>query len=132
MTNAQNSLRHEYYAITTPLTWADAKTYCRSKYVDLATVTTNDDWQRLSTEAANKGLTTSGWIGLYLDVKDWYWSYKIQVMNFSLTYWGSGQPDNAGGQEACAEIDANGYWYDSPCKDLKPFICYDGKPTSVF
>lgn len=126
------AVRYDYYMITTPATWIDAQIYCRNKYKDLATVQTDDDWQRLNTEAASKGLTTTGWIGLYLNVKDWYWSYQTQLMNFSESNWGLGQPDNAGGDEACGAINSSGYWGDYPCSESLPSICYDSKPTFAF
>ncbi|XP_017316426.1 macrophage mannose receptor 1 [Ictalurus punctatus] len=118
-------VRHDYHLITTPATWTDAQTYCRNNYVDLATVQTDDDWERLNAEAERKGLTTNGWVGMYLNVVLWYWSYKNVLIDFSVTNWAPGQPDNAGGDQSCCAVDSNGYWLDYACTEVKPTICYD-------
>lgn len=91
-----------------------------------------DDWQRLNAEAESKGLPTTGWVGLYINVVAWYWSSLNQVLVYNLSNWGPGQPDNAGGIESCVAIHPNGYWDDCPCMDLKPVICYTSKPTFAF
>lgn len=93
---------------------------------------TDDDWYRLNEEAASKGLATTGWVGLYLDVVDWYWSSLTVMVLSPPSFWGPGQPDNAGGQQSCVSVNSNGYWEDWSCLDLKPVICFDGKPTSEF
>lgn len=98
----------------------------------MATVQTDDDWKRLSAEAARKGLAVTGWVGLYDRVKSWSWFGMGPMWNFSLINWAPGQPDNANGNESCGAMNPDGYWADYPCADLKPFICYNGKPTFGF
>lgn len=122
------NFRHEYFMITTPSTWADANAYCKSNYLNLATVQTDDDWYRLNVAAESKGLAATGWVGLFLVVTDWYWSNKVIYLMNTATFWAPGQPDNLGGNEACCAIDSTGSWADYPCTDLKPFICFNGKP----
>lgn len=112
------------------MTWKDAETYCQTNDLNLAVVQTDDDWYRLNAAAESKGLTATGWIGLYQNIYDWYWSSNgVFWMNPGfITYWEPGQPDNLGGIEYCCTIDSSGFWADNPCTDLKPFICFEGKP----
>uniref|UniRef100_A0A3B3VVN2 C-type lectin domain-containing protein n=1 Tax=Poecilia latipinna TaxID=48699 RepID=A0A3B3VVN2_9TELE len=60
------------------------------------------------------------WIGLYEDIQSWRWSlvndsfyqgYSTQYRN-----WISGQPDNAGSNEPCSEMNDLGQWNDLPCE----------------
>lgn len=118
--------------ITIPSTWADAHTYCQSKYLNLATVQTSEDWYRLNAAAESKGLAATGWVGMHINVKDWYWSNTVVYLLNTTSFWGPGQPDNSGGREECCAIDSSGYWADYPCRNLKPFICFTGKPCKHF
>ncbi|KAK3507331.1 hypothetical protein QTP70_014461, partial [Hemibagrus guttatus] len=129
---AMQTFRHDYYMITTPSTWADANAYCKSKYLNLATVRTDDDWYRLNAAAESKGLEATGWVGLFLDVYDWYWSNTVVYLMTTASYWAPGQPDNLGGNEECCAIDSTGSWADYPCTDLKPFICFNAATGAIF
>ncbi|GAA6086684.1 macrophage mannose receptor 1 [Tachysurus ichikawai] len=120
----RQTIRHEYFMITIPSTWADAHTYCQSKYLNLATVQTSEDWYRLNAAAESKGLAATGWVGMHINVKDWYWSNTVVYLLNTTSFWGPGQPDNSGGREECCAIDSSGYWADYPCRNLKPFICF--------
>ncbi|KAK3523082.1 hypothetical protein QTP86_012918 [Hemibagrus guttatus] len=132
LTVAMQTFRHDYYMITTPSTWADANAYCKSKYLNLATVRTDDDWYRLNAAAESKGLAATGWVGLFLDVYDWYWSNTVVYLMTTASYWAPGQPDNLGGNEECCAIDSTGSWADYPCTDLKPFICFNAATGAIF
>lgn len=93
---------------------------------------TDDDWERFNIEAESKGVPATGWIGLYNNVNTWYLVNNGIGVYISRSFWAPGQPDNAGGNQACGAINASGYWLDYYCGDQKPFICYDGKLTSRF
>lgn len=93
---------------------------------------TDDDWERFNIEAESKGVPATGWIGLYNNVNTWYLVNNGIGVYISRSFWAPGQPDNAGGNQACVAINASGYWLDYYCGDQKPFICYDGKLTSRF
>ncbi|KAF5895992.1 macrophage mannose receptor 1-like isoform X6, partial [Clarias magur] len=114
----------DYIMITKPSTWANARLYCRAHYLDLATVQTKNDWQKLNAAAARNALSTTGWIGLYNRYNTWNWTCTCPG-SYLLSHFAPGQPDNAGGNQTCAAINANGYWDDYNCADLKPFICYN-------
>ncbi|KAM9449810.1 putative C-type lectin domain family 20 member A [Clarias gariepinus] len=120
---ALQAVSNDYVLITKPSTWSNAQLYCRAHYLDLATVQTNYDWQKLDAEAARNALTTTGWIGLYNRYNEWYWT--CATCTYLLSHFAPGQPDNAGGNQTCVAINSNGYWEDYACTDLKPFICYN-------
>lgn len=126
--DAVPSAHHQYYAVMTKVSWTDAQTYCRVVYTDLATISSNLDWNRLKKVMSNYNLTSSAWVGLYNDINSWRWSLS-NVMDISLENWNQGEPDNNGVNQSCGFIDLHGNWY-GPCLDLKPAICYSGKSTS--
>ncbi|XP_053087047.1 C-type mannose receptor 2-like [Pangasianodon hypophthalmus] len=117
---------HKYDLIKVPMSWSAAQNYCRMMYTDLATILSDTDWLRLKKEAANKGLATHAWVGLYSDINSWRWSLNdLPLKSVTYTNWYSGQPDNYAGKEACVIMDAYNTWWDQPCTGLRPFICYN-------
>ncbi|XP_053533567.1 putative C-type lectin domain family 20 member A isoform X2 [Ictalurus punctatus] len=110
----------------TPVTWPVAQNYCRVMYTDLATILSDTDWLRFEKEAASKGLATSAWVGLYNDINSWRWSLNhLPLKNVTYTKWRTGQPDNRLGKQACVLIGYYNSWWDEPCTQLRPFICYN-------
>ncbi|KAF4071303.1 hypothetical protein AMELA_G00271870, partial [Ameiurus melas] len=83
-------------------------------------------WLRLQKQPASK---IWAWVGLYNDINSWRWSLNdLPLKNVPYTNWYSGEPDNAGGKEACGLIVGNGTynsWWDVQCTQLRPFICYN-------
>ncbi|KAM9450183.1 putative C-type lectin domain family 20 member A [Clarias gariepinus] len=122
------TIPHRYELIPTRLTWASAQTYCKAKYTDLAITLSDTDWLRVKTVAGRKGLATgaSMFVGLWNDVNSWRWSlYDLSLNIANYTNWYAGQPDNLSGNQACVAIITLNQWFDQPCTDLRPFICYD-------
>ncbi|KAI5609322.1 secretory phospholipase A2 receptor-like isoform X1, partial [Silurus asotus] len=80
-----------------------------------------------------KETATLAWIGLKSEsVGEWKWSLANQTFyKGGDTYrnWSSGEPDNQGGNERCAVIAKNGFWFDRRCDIMLPCVCYDGKNT---
>lgn len=128
--SAPRPTAHDYYLVVTPKTWNDAQKYCRTNYVDLATVTSTDDWTKLLALEKSKGFASIAWIGLYNDYNSWHWSYNNAPLKISL--WSPGEPNNLAGHESCGTVDINGNWYDYNCQLLKPFLCYNGESTGLF
>ncbi|KAF5889779.1 macrophage mannose receptor 1-like isoform X6 [Clarias magur] len=117
---------HNYTLIKSFKTWLVAQDYCRTLFGDLATIVSNDDWVKV-TALAKSTATSQAWIGLYNDVNSWRWSFhNISLVTAGFSNWYSSQPDNNLGKESCAVIDTGGQWWDFPCVNLYPFICYDG------
>ncbi|XP_047671859.1 C-type mannose receptor 2-like [Tachysurus fulvidraco] len=120
------TVHHQYYLIMTGATWSDAQSYCREKYTDLATVVTDEDWTRLESEAASKGLASSAWNGLYNAIDSWGWSLnKLPLKNVLYTNWYPGEPNLHVGNVSCGLFISGGYWADITCTELRPFICYN-------
>lgn len=84
----------------------------------------NNDLLKIQNLIKQLGFTNYLWIGLYLDINSWRWSYKNQSL--TVTKWIVGQPDNGGAHEECAGINTNG-WFDIACTTISAFICFDGK-----
>ena len=103
--------------ISTPMTWTEAQSYCRKHHTDLASVRNATENQKVD----NVLPAGAAWIGLFRD--SWKWS---DGSNSSFRYWAPGQPDNAGGKDACvaADLGNDGKWYDDPCDLERPSICY--------
>ena len=99
------------------MTWTEAQSYCRKHHTDLASVRTAAENQKVD----NVIPAGAAWIGLFRD--SWKWS---DGSNSSFRYWAPGQPDNAGGKDACvaADLGNDGKWYDDPCDLERPSICY--------
>ncbi|KAI5103797.1 C-type mannose receptor 2-like, partial [Silurus meridionalis] len=111
----------EYVLAYKPLTWESAQKYCRENYVDLATITTNEENQRFMKASAGVSVLV-GWIGLNrnaLDSHIWHWS-DGEAMSFS--NWISSQPDNYRGNESCVILTLLG-WNDVVCTFAFPFYC---------
>ncbi|CAJ1085905.1 C-type mannose receptor 2 isoform X2 [Xyrichtys novacula] len=122
----------EYILVTnTKLTWTDAQSFCRTKYTDLATISSEHDYNVV--KLMIKNWTEAFWIGLYDDVDSWRWSLQIQIPNFrsvvqDYRHWQANQPDNAEQREYCASMMGDGFWRDDICWLEKPHICYrDGE-----
>uniref|UniRef100_A0AAY4DHW1 C-type lectin domain-containing protein n=1 Tax=Denticeps clupeoides TaxID=299321 RepID=A0AAY4DHW1_9TELE len=119
---------YQYIMISNIMTWYDAQNYCRTKYIDLATIENLDDDNTIFSLATNQGYTGWFWIGLYNDINSWRWSLNdsnfYTQSNVQYRNWGSGQPDNYQGHQACARMLSDGSWDDLNCEEVIPFICY--------
>lgn len=108
--------------------WSSAQKYCRTKYVDLATITTDRENQRLMDTAAELNIARM-WIGLKRtepDSNEWQWSDGGATNFFK---WGPNQPDNGGGSEDCVMMFTTG-WNDLNCASDLSFYC-SWKPVLV-
>ncbi|XP_060729778.1 macrophage mannose receptor 1-like isoform X2 [Tachysurus vachellii] len=113
--------RREYVYIDKKMTWFSAQSYCRENYVDLATVTSDEENQRLVLKASS--LSFAAWIGLNKTVPNgnvWQWSDGETPNNFM---WVKNQPDNYNHEEDCVMIILDG-WNDVKCVTYWPFFCY--------
>ncbi|XP_063050176.1 snaclec subunit B-like [Engraulis encrasicolus] len=72
-----SSPRHQYHLVSERKSWTDAQSYCRGTFTDLASVESQEDMDRLTQLARDRGDDTEVWIGLRGDMDDldsWKWS----------------------------------------------------------
>ncbi|KAI3357894.1 hypothetical protein L3Q82_016277 [Scortum barcoo] len=112
----------------------EARSYCREKYTDLATVNNMEEVNILNNMADLSKMVYSqnsytAWIGLYDDVNSWRWSlsdrsfYKDGETEFR--WWIPGKPDNYQSKERCTVLYDDGQWDDLNCETLFVGICSD-------
>uniref|UniRef100_A0A673BAD1 C-type lectin domain-containing protein n=1 Tax=Sphaeramia orbicularis TaxID=375764 RepID=A0A673BAD1_9TELE len=111
----------EFVYINQSLNWTAAQSYCRSNYVDLATVKNPSDEQKI------QNVTPSGqlaWIGLFRN-PNFNWS---DGSSFSFTYWYGGSNLLGTSKIICGvtslEHHHSGEWRFFPCDHRRPFVCH--------
>lgn len=112
--NAQNSSRFVPSLLRS--NWADAQTYCRSNYKDLAIVRDSAE----NAEIASLIRSEPFWIGLYRD--SWRW---VDGSPLTFENWGQNAP-NTQYTDACAAT-MNGVWLNQECGGSLPYVCYKGE-----
>ncbi|RXN24079.1 C-type mannose receptor 2-like protein [Labeo rohita] len=105
--------------IQTSMKWREAQLYCRTLYIDLATIADDSENTALATIITeNSGL--DAWIGLSKNL--WLWSDQTNV-SLSTVTWQSGQPDNVNGNEECVCAGTEGQMADDTCSSSRAFYC---------
>lgn len=102
----------KYIAVTIPMTWLSAQSYCREKCTDLASMRNQQEKEAIMRATVQ----SHWWIGLSRVA--WTWSDQS---NSSFRAWGKEEPNNAG-WEHCART-AVTLWADVSCDRKIPFIC---------
>lgn len=120
------SILREYHYIKILKTWAEAQTYCRENFIDLATVNNQDDNDRLQSVFEDPG--TFVWIGLQDEFR-WKWTLGDADfnMNTDFSHWKLSEPNNVGSNQHCGVINEESNWLDFTCTSTRPSVCYDGK-----
>ncbi|XP_040909775.1 putative C-type lectin domain family 20 member A [Toxotes jaculatrix] len=113
----------EYHLVQLLKNWTEAQSYCREHFVDLATIETAEEWDRVKTIFNSSG--QRAWIGLYNDVKDWKWSLNDTYLDREVGDWLGSQVDNYQGLEWCVEMQDTGALNDVSCSYLRRSMCYD-------
>uniref|UniRef100_A0A3Q3G1U7 C-type lectin domain-containing protein n=1 Tax=Labrus bergylta TaxID=56723 RepID=A0A3Q3G1U7_9LABR len=105
--------RREFHYIDLKMNWADAQQYCREKYIDLATIESKVDNNRL------KGIEPSeAWIGLHDDPlswkgiggnerNSWRWSSTGEFTERNNHYWRQSEPNSLYGQQNCVVMNSD-------------------------
>ncbi|XP_027141987.1 macrophage mannose receptor 1-like [Larimichthys crocea] len=121
---------HHYIKILK--TWAEAQTYCREKFIDLATINNQDDNDRLQRVLKDPG--TFAWIGLQDDKTRWKWAMGNADFNINTDFsnWRLSEPNNLGSKQNCCVVNVLTEWFDFPCTDLRASICYDARDPSKY
>uniref|UniRef100_A0A669B1W5 C-type lectin domain-containing protein n=1 Tax=Oreochromis niloticus TaxID=8128 RepID=A0A669B1W5_ORENI len=107
--------------INNPMSWANAQSYCRVHYTDLASVMNMTENQKID-NLVPTGLIV--WIGLFRE--SWKWTDGSKP---SYIYWKTNEPNNKIGAESCvaANFEDNAKWEDWNCDSKKEFVCNVGK-----
>lgn len=113
-------LTREYISVSMAKNWIDAQVYCKQNYRDLATVTSDEENQRIY---ALKENTVTAWIGMYrgkINENYWLWSDGTSSSFFQ---WDLYQPNNYDQIQNCVELEPGG-WNDQYCYKQQYFFCY--------
>ncbi|KAI3357892.1 hypothetical protein L3Q82_016274 [Scortum barcoo] len=127
-----SNVKHQYHFVYELKNLTEARSYCREKYTDLATINNMEEVNILNNMANLSKMVYSknsytAWIGLYNDVNSWRWSlsdrsfYKDGETEFR--QWASGKPNNYQSNEHCTAFYSNGQWDDLNCETLPPLHC---------
>lgn len=114
---------YNYQLVLVRKRWEDARSYCKSRYTDLATLPLKIHFPR--TSSAGDSL----WIGLHRypnENRTWHFSRPDLDFVETQATWGAGEPNNAVPPENCVYVE-NKTWVDHSCTQELPFFCYDGK-----
>ncbi|XP_074530870.1 macrophage mannose receptor 1-like [Halichoeres trimaculatus] len=130
----------QYHFVYELKTMTEARSYCREKYTDLATVESMDDVKLLNSMADRSQVEYGGynyraWIGLYGDMNSWSWSLSDESFykpgENELRNWHPEEPNNLGGREHCVVMYAAGKWNDAPCERQYQPICSNVTGSNV-
>ena len=120
--SGDTSTTHCYQYVSTSKTWEDARAYCQNLGGELASVTSSEINDLLTTLTEDPA-----WLGGYKDDDgNWNWS---DGSTFGYTNWANQQPDNAGWKQDKIHINWRssqigvGFWDDLASTVLLPFIC---------
>uniref|UniRef100_A0A4W5KRL3 C-type lectin domain-containing protein n=1 Tax=Hucho hucho TaxID=62062 RepID=A0A4W5KRL3_9TELE len=120
-----------YQFVKISRTWAEAQSYCREKYIDLATIDNTEDMDRLRKVIdGSSGIKESVWIGLHDNINSWKWSLDNSDYYTDGTEYGNwyaNEPNNFGSSQYCVVIEENGHWNDIACAIEFYAVCYDGE-----
>ncbi|XP_077324164.1 L-selectin-like [Lithobates pipiens] len=117
------------HLVLTPMSWLNARVYCRNNFTDMAAVLSQQDQKNVATLLSPYTPSTGFWMGLRFNrfKSNWYWSGTQLWGGFS--YWGSREP-NTPFTNACGMISGapaqNFTWSSKCCGQELPFICYEG------
>ena len=109
---------HVYAVCSDTRSWASAKAKCEQNGYDLAVI--NDSAEQ---NFLNSKLSWEAWIGYSDQDEEGQWKWYADDSDY--TFWGGGQPDNAGGTEHCAAMRwwGGGQWNDTQCGSGRRYVC---------
>ncbi|XP_036375388.1 macrophage mannose receptor 1-like [Megalops cyprinoides] len=121
-------LSRQYHFVNVMMTWAEAQSYCRQNYTDLATIDSTEEVKALVEVTDSE--YNSAWIGLQrAESASWRWSLEDTSFysegGAGFRNWENEEPNDP--SKPCAAMkNNNGKWKDVQCQENKSFVCYDG------
>lgn len=111
---------HRYEVINARMTWNEAKAYCENLGGYLATVESQEEYNKII-DLANASGRKVLWLGAQKNVNQSFeW---ITGESFHYSFWLSGEPNNEGGNENCLVmfyVNEQWVWADVP-NDISPY-----------
>lgn len=105
---------HTYTLVQQDMTWADAQSYCSSHGGYLATITSEEEYERVLDTMSGTEIAVC-WVGGERSGNGWGW---VTGETFSFEAWADKEPNNEGGNESCLCLlknpDDGWGWYDCP------------------
>ena len=115
---------HRYEVINTRMTWSEAKAYCENLGGYLATVESQEEYNKVLELASASGRKVL-WLGAQKNSNQTFeW---ITGETFGYSFWLSGEPNNEGGNENCLvmfQVNGQWVWADVP-NDVSPYYGED-------
>lgn len=116
----------DFHLINLTKSYEEAKSYCRERNTDLATIHNKTDMNSLITLVSSS--SPRAWIGLEIgSVRKWHWSRPNQKTEF--LNWKAGEPKDKD-EDSCAAMDPDGKWFEDDCATRRSFVCQDGSGGS--
>ncbi|XP_055365488.1 C-type lectin domain family 4 member M-like [Betta splendens] len=109
-----------YYISSTMQTWQDSRNDCLQKGADLVIINSPEEQEFI------RKIKKRTWIGLTDAETEGTWKWVNGTLLGSLRYWAESEPNNANGNENCAEISSSNLeksWNDMSCDFKMHWIC---------
>ena len=122
------------YFDASPLNWIGARNFCSNNDGRLVEIDSEDE-NRVMRDYLNQTTRCCSWIGLTDAGSEGVWRWTSTGLSPAYTNWGSGEPNNHGGNENCVNINGQRYglWNDDHCSKAWYPICeYDTSAGKLF
>eukprot|EP00937_MAST-01D_sp_MAST-1D-sp2_P005076 g5076.t1 len=102
------------------LSWFDARARCQAQGGDLVSIRDNATLD--SVHAATRGQQTTVWLGITDSASEGSW-VNVDGSSIPFVRWGTGEPNDVGGGEDCAELASDARLNDQACTKKRAFVC---------
>uniref|UniRef100_H3CQ11 C-type lectin domain-containing protein n=1 Tax=Tetraodon nigroviridis TaxID=99883 RepID=H3CQ11_TETNG len=112
-----------YYNDTDDVNFHEALGRCRDEKALLASIHDSDE-QAYINSMVGTGKVASAWVGLIMaGIANGQYKW-VDGSPVSYTHWGSGEPNNANGEEQCVQMNRHqGVWNDANCGRTAGYVC---------